>query len=35
MLQPKDTNWLNGYKNMTHIYAVKQKPPSDAKTHID
>ena len=20
MLQPKDTNWLNGYKNKTHIY---------------
>src|SRR5574337_415268 len=22
MLQPKDTDWLNGYKNKTHIYAV-------------
>ena len=20
MLQPKDTDWLNGYKNKTHIY---------------
>ena len=22
MLPPKDTDWLNGYKNKTHIYAV-------------
>ena len=22
MLQPKDTDWLNGNKNKTHIYAV-------------
>ena len=22
MLQPKGTDWLNGYKNKTHIYAV-------------
>ena len=22
MLQPKDIDWLNGYKNKTHIYAV-------------
>jgi len=22
LLQPKDTDWLNGYKNKTHIYAV-------------
>ena len=26
MLQPKDTDWLNGYKNKTHIYAVYKKP---------
>ena len=26
---------LNGYKNMTHIYAVYKKPTSDLKTHID
>ena len=32
---PKDTNWLNGYKNKTHIYAVYKKPTSDLKTHID
>ena len=35
MLQPKDTDWLNGYKNKTHIYAVYKKPTSDFKTHID
>ena len=22
MLEPKDTDWLNGNKNKTHIYAV-------------
>ena len=22
MLQPKDTDWLNGCKNKTHIYAI-------------
>ena len=34
MLQPKDTNWLNGYKNKTHIHAVYKKPTSDLKKHI-
>ena len=33
MLQPKDTGWLNGYKNKTHIYAVYKKPSSDLKTY--
>ena len=33
--QPKDTDWLNGYKNKTHIYSVYRKPSSDLKTHID
>ena len=33
MLQPKD--WLNGYKNKTHIYTVCKKPTSDLKTHIN
>ena len=33
MLQPKDTDWLNGYKNKTHIYAVYKKLTSDLKTH--
>ena len=35
MLQPKDTDWLNGYKNKTHIYAIYKKPTSDLKMHID
>ena len=35
MLQSKDTDWLNGYKNKTHIYAVYKKPTSDLKIHID
>ena len=35
MLEPKDTDSLNGYKNKTHIYAVYKKPTSDLKTHID
>ena len=34
MLQPKDTDWLNGYKNKTHVYAVYKKSTSDLKTHI-
>ena len=25
MLQPKDTNWLNGYKNKTRIYCCLQE----------
>ena len=33
MLQPKDTDWLNGYRNKTHIYAVYKKPTSDLKTY--
>ena len=35
MLQTKDTDWLNGYKNKTHIYAVYKKLTSDLKTDID
>ena len=35
MLQPKDTAWLNGYKNKAHIYADYNKPTSDVKVHID
>ena len=34
MFQPKDTDWLNGYKYMAHIYAVYKKPTSDLKTHM-
>ena len=35
MLQPKDKDWLNGYKNKTHIYAVYKKPTSDLKTQTE
>ena len=28
MLQPKDTDWLNGYKNKIHTYAVYKRPTS-------
>ena len=31
MLPPKDTDWLNGYKNKTHIYNVYKKPSSELK----
>ena len=31
--QPKD--WLNGYKNKTHIYVVYKRPTSDLGTHTD
>ena len=34
MLPSKDTEWLNGYKNKTRIYAVYKKPTSDLKTQI-
>ena len=33
MLQPKDTDWLNVYKNKTRIYAVYKRPTSDLGTH--
>ena len=26
MLQPKDADWMNGYKNKNHIYAVYKRP---------
>ena len=35
MLQPKEIDWLNWYKNKTHIYVVYKKPTSDLKTHVD
>ena len=35
MLQPKDTDWLSGYKNKTHIHALYKKPSSDLKTHTN
>ena len=31
----KNTEWLNGCKNKTHICAVYKKHTSDLKTHID
>ena len=35
MFQPKDTDWLNGYKNKTRIYAVYKRPTSDLGTHTN
>ena len=35
MLEPKDIDWLNGYQNQTHIYAVYKRPTSDLGTHTD
>ena len=35
MFQPKGRDWLNGYKNKTHIYAVSKRPTSDLGTHTD
>ena len=34
MLQPKDTDRLNEYKNKTHIHAVYKKLTSDLKPHM-
>ena len=31
----KDTDWPNGYKNKTYIYAVYKRPTSDLGTHIN
>ena len=35
MPQPKDKDWLNGYKNKTLIYAVYERPTSNLGTHTD
>ena len=35
MHQPKDTDWLNGYKTKTHMYAAYRRPNSDLETHTD
>ena len=35
MLQSKDTDWLNGYKNKTHIYAVYKRPTLALKTESE
>ena len=31
----RDTDWLNGYKNKTHIYAIYKRPTSDLGTHTE
>ena len=33
MPQPKDKDWLNGYKNTTPIYVVYKRPTSKQGTH--
>ena len=35
MPQPKDKDWLNGYKNKTPIYTVYKRPTSKQGTHTD
>ena len=35
MLQPKDPDWLNGYKYKIHICAVYKRPTSDLQTESD
>ena len=35
MLQPKDTNWLNGYKNKTRVFAAYKRLTTDLETHTD
>ena len=35
MPQPKDKDWLNGYKNKTPIYAVYKRSTSRQGTHTD
>ena len=31
----KNTDWMNGYKNKTHIYAVYKRSTSELGTHAD
>ena len=33
MPQPKDKDWLNGYKNKTPIYVVYKRPTSKQNTY--
>ena len=35
MPQPKDKDWLNGYKNNTPIYVVYKRPTLKQGTHTD
>ena len=34
MLQPKGGDWLNGYKNKTHIYMLSTRSPLQTSRHI-
>ena len=33
--EPKDKDWLNGYKNKTPTYVVYKRPTSKQGTHTD
>ena len=33
--QPKNKDWMSGYKNRTPIYAVYKRPTSNQGTHTD
>ena len=35
ILQSKDIDWLNEYKNRAHIYAVYKRSTSDLGTNTD
>ena len=35
MVQLKDIEWLKGYKNKAHVYAVYKRITSDLKAHPD
>ena len=35
MPQPKDKDWLNGYKNKTPIYVVYKRPTSNQETYTN
>ena len=35
MAQPKDKDWMNGYKYKTPIYVVYKRPTSKQGTHRD
>ena len=35
MSQPKERDWLNGYKNKTHIHAVYKRSTSDLRIRMD
>ena len=34
MLQPKDRDWLTGYRNKTHIYILSTRNPLQTYRHI-